>query len=409
MSERFSVIVAGGGVAALEGILALRALAAERIEVELLAPERRFDYRPLAVAEPFGAGAAEHFELSELASEAGARLRVGALAEVDADARVARTGDGAELAYDALLVACGAVAQPALPGAFTFGGAEDVPGLRAIMAEAVAGKARRIVFAIPGGQSWPLPLYELALQAATYLARRGARDVRIEIVSHETAPLRIFGFEASSAIARLLSLRGIRFRGQKYPISVEGGQLEVKPDGPIPADRVVSLPQLVGPQIVGLPRTAGGFIPTDPHGRVHGLSRVFAAGDATAFPIKQGGIAAQQAEAAAESIAALAGAQLAPQPFRPVLRGLVLTGGAPRYLRTELVHAERTSTSASEPLWWPPGKIVGRYLAPFLASLKSTAFLGEPPAGPDVIPVEVEVTGEGLDPLAGPAPTEIAC
>ena len=57
------VLVAGGGVAALEAALAMRALAEDRVSVELLAPEPQFWYRPLAVAEPFarlrdGAGAA---------------------------------------------------------------------------------------------------------------------------------------------------------------------------------------------------------------------------------------------------------------------------------------------------------------------------------------------------------------
>jgi sulfide:quinone oxidoreductase len=54
-----------------------------------------------------------------------------------------------------------------------------------------------------------------------------------------------------------------------------------------------------------------------------------------AFPIKQGGIATQQADAVAQAIAAKAGADLTPQPFRPVLRGLLLTGAVPQYLRHE--------------------------------------------------------------------------
>jgi hypothetical protein len=52
-----------------------------------------------------------------------------------------------------------------------------------------------------------------------------------------------------------------------------------------------------------------------------------------------------------------------PRPFRPVLRGLLLTGGPRTYLRA----GPGGSAVATEPLWWPPAKIVGRHLAPFLA------------------------------------------
>jgi sulfide:quinone oxidoreductase len=132
--------------------------------------------------------------------------------------------------------------------------------------------------------------------------------------------------------------------------------------------------------VAGLPRDANGFLPTDPSGRVQGLDDVFAAGDATSFPIKQGGIAAQQADAAAEAIAAAAGAPIEPQPFRPVLRGLLLTGETPTFLRAELAGGTGdTSLATSELLWWPPGKIVGRYLAPFLAERAGGIFA--PPAG----------------------------
>ena len=47
---RPKVLVAGGGVAALETMLALRDLAGERVEIELLSPEAAFRYRPLDVA-----------------------------------------------------------------------------------------------------------------------------------------------------------------------------------------------------------------------------------------------------------------------------------------------------------------------------------------------------------------------
>ena len=51
--SRMHVLVAGAGVAGLETALALEAIAREYVTVELIAPERDFTYRPLAVAEPF--------------------------------------------------------------------------------------------------------------------------------------------------------------------------------------------------------------------------------------------------------------------------------------------------------------------------------------------------------------------
>ena len=85
----------------------------------------------------------------------------------------------------------------------------------------------------------------------------------------------------------------------------------------------------------------------------------------TARPLKQGGLAAQQAEAAARSIAAWAGADVEPQPYEPVLRGLLLTGAAPRFLR----HAATStvpSTSSERPLWSLDAKIAGVRLEPYL-------------------------------------------
>ena len=190
----------------------------------------------------------------------------------------------------------------------------------------------------------------------------------------------------------LLRERGVTVHAGVYADGVVDGALSLGPEGKLMADRVVALPRLYGPRLAGLPETADGFVPVDAHGRVYGLQDVFAAGDATSFPVKQGGIAAQQAEAAAEAIAADAGVDLEPRPFRPILRGLLLTGSLPRYLRREIAGGSgETSWAGTEPLWWPPAKIVGRHLAPFLATLAGTEVPREPPAAPGDVPIEVEL------------------
>jgi sulfide:quinone oxidoreductase len=125
---------------------------------------------------------------------------------------------------------------------------------------------------------------------------------------------------------------------------------------------------VTGRIIEGVPHDDDGFIAVDSLGRVAGLEDVYAAGDVTSFPIKQGGIAAQQADSVASAIAAEAGAEVIPAPFEPVLRGLLLTGGAPAYLRAEIQGGKgKPAIVDDEPLWWPAGKIAARYLSSYLA------------------------------------------
>ena len=120
--------------------------------------------------------------------------------------------------------------------------------------------------------------------------------------------------------------------------------------------------------------TSDDFIPVDAVGRVTGLEDVYAAGDITTFPVKQGGLAAQEADVAAARIAADAGADVAPQTFEPVLRGLLLSG-SPLYFRAEVSGGRGpASTADPEPLWWPAAKIASRYLSPYLAEHAGLAY-----------------------------------
>jgi sulfide:quinone oxidoreductase len=99
---------------------------------------------------------------------------------------------------------------------------------------------------------------------------------------------------------------------------------------------------------------------------VPGADGVYAAGDVTTFPLKQGGLATQQADAAAEAMLAALGVPIVPRPFEPVLKGVLYTDHKPAYLRTTM------DGQGSEPrpysMWWPPSKIAGRHLAPYLAT-----------------------------------------
>ena len=153
------------------------------------------------------------------------------------------------------------------------------------------------------------------------------------------------------------------------------GVIEISPgERRLEVDRIVALPQLQGPAIAGLPAAHDGFIPIDDHCQVRDTERVYAAGDATDFAIKYGGIAAQQADTAALAIAALAGAPVTPEPFEPVIQGVMLTGDKPRYLSAHVTGGHGISSELTlEPSFSPPAKIAAKYLAPYLAQLDRSA------------------------------------
>lgn len=383
MSERrgiFQAVIAGGGVAALEATLALHELADGLVEVTLVAPSDKFTFAPASVGAPFGKAVVRQFDLFRIANDAHARLVVGAAASVEPEARRLVLGDGRALAYHALMIACGTTARESVPGATTFRGPADIDAMHDLLDEVAEGHASRVLFAMPASLGWTLPLYELCLLTSRYLVehdlvhyyangRRRRTPPRIGLVTPETAPLEAFGNEASADLGAMLREQGITLHPGQTPVRFHDGRLETLPGGELEADRVLAMPRLEGVRIAGIPTDSDGFIRTDRNGRTD-VTDVYAAGDATAFPIKQGGIAAQQAVAAAQSIAAEAGADVTPEPFEPVLRGLLLTGTDERYLRSELSGGAGQATSmADQPLWWPPGKLAAQYLTPYLARL----------------------------------------
>ncbi|MDP9133865.1 MAG: hypothetical protein M3N56_03445 [Actinomycetota bacterium] len=250
--------------------------------------------------------------------------------------------------------------------------------MRALLDELEQGAVRRITFVAPTVVGWTLPLYELALLTARHAATKRLR-LEIALVTPERRPLALFGERPSAAVAELLAAAGIEFIGASQ-VEVGAGEVRLVPGGrTLDVERLVALPLVRGPELQGVPAEPEfGFIPVDRHGRVDGLDRVYAAGDATSFPIKQGGLAAQQADAVAEHVAARHGARVEPSPFRPVLRGLLFAGGAERYLRAP---EQGEGAAAARPLWWPPTKIAGRYLAPYLNEREAASAPGPAPEG----------------------------
>jgi sulfide:quinone oxidoreductase len=366
-SRQLHVLIAGGGVAALEAMMALRALAGDRVRITLLAPNRDFHYRPMAVAEPFAIAHARRIPLAEIAAEHGAGVVTGVLAAVAPDERRAETAGGARIGYDALIVACGTRMRPAIDGALTVDDRDLGETLRGLVRDVEQGYTREVVFVAPAQAFWPLPLYELALLTAQR-AYDMSVTAAVSIISPESAPLALFGSAISNELSRLLRDAGITFHGSSFA-QLEHGALTLAPSGLVlRPGRVVALPTLEGTHIAGLPADEHGFIPVNGHGEVRDLDGVYAAGDITSYPIKHGGLAAQQADVVASAIAARAGLAIAAEPLRPVLRGVLLTGGAPRFLEADLTGDRGFSSTVSDVCPWdPPTKLVARHLGPYLA------------------------------------------
>jgi sulfide:quinone oxidoreductase len=400
------IVIAGGGVAGLEACLVLRSFLGEReLSIDLLCREHRFEYRPLAVLEPFDGEPPWSMELERFAADQDVRLVRDSLAAVEPDRHVAITAFSGRLPYDALLVCVGARGVRALSGAITFRGSRDAAAVRGVLDAMQPGDSGTIAFAVPFGAFWTLPLYELAILAAARLRERGVR-ADIVMTSPEAAPLEAFGTEASMAVARLLDARGIEFVAGARAIAADAGEVELDDGRRIPARAVVTLPDLVGRRVPGLRQDALGFIAVDGHGRVHGADGVFAAGDVTTFPLKQGGLATQQADAAVEAMLAALGVPIVARPFDPILEGVLYTEHDPIHLRATL--DGRVSQPQAYAMWWPPSKIAGHYLAPYLATRSGAPHAPEARREGDAmaiavdIPRAVDAVSNALDPSAVP-------
>ncbi len=354
------VVIAGGGVGALEALLALQSLAGDRLRLSVLTASRHLTYRALSVAEPFGGDPAPRFEWEDIAGDRGVRWISDTVEEIRPGAHEVLTREGPAVRYDALVLALGARPEAAMPGAMTFAGPRDVLAFREALEALEPGRRHRIVFVASAGVAWTLPLYELALQTAEH-GRRHGLDLHLELVTREADPLGVFGPDASAAVARRLISSGVHLRTGTFAQEYDEGRLWLELEGPLEADLVVALPRLFGPGLAGLPATPDGFVAVDAFGRVTGVPGVWAVGDMTTRVFKQGGLAAQQADVAAADIASqLLGPDLEVTPYQPVLQGTMLTGEDP-------LHLERgTPEHAVDTIGH---KVAGRHLSPYLATL----------------------------------------
>jgi sulfide:quinone oxidoreductase len=370
------IVIAGGGVAALEAMIALRARTDHDFAVTLISASDTFTYRALSVGEPFGLGHPARYQLDRLCEEHGARFVHARVTAVHADAHQVGLDDGSRMDYDALIVAVGARRAAPFDYGVTFDREMSPTDFDDVLTDLHDGFAPRIAIVVPDTVTWTLPAYELALMTAAWGKADHRAGTSVVVVTHEPRPLAAFGTAVSDEVDTLLDHAGIERRCGVHPALLSFTALWAGGEW-VPADRIVSLPVLLGPRLAGVPCDRQGFIAVDEFGRVRGLDDVYAAGDGTALPFKQGGLAAQLADVVCRHITARVEGAEDPAPFTPVLRGLLRTEHGPLYLRAELADPEGTSIVSLEPLWWPPSKIASRWLAPHLAGVEAARGRGE--------------------------------
>ena len=226
-SEHPRVVIVGGGVAGLEALLALHALAGPRAELVLLSSDPDFLYKPLLVEEPFGLEPAERHELAPLAAELGASFILQRARRIDPKHHLVELADGSTVDYEYVVVYTGGQFNPSLDSATTFPSHEPL-WIDQLLAR-FDGAPRTIAFVVPAGVAWALPLYEIAMMTARRIRELGLHDTQLRLITPEEAPLAIFGSAASDAVGALLAARGIEVESSTHIIGEEDDALRVKP------------------------------------------------------------------------------------------------------------------------------------------------------------------------------------
>ena len=221
-ADTHEVTIAGGGIAALETTLALRDLAPD-VHLELLAPATHADYRPLAVLEPFALGEMPRLDLAAFASEQRAVLRHDTLVAVEPDAHVIVTGSGERLPYDILVVAAGAQAVEAIPGALTFRGHTDQRQVGLLVEEYAAARLKRLRIRDSCRRGLELAGIRACADDAGQPRRTRRIGRRASDRHSEARPLTIFGTHASRDVAELLDRAGIGVRTGAAPSDSSAG------------------------------------------------------------------------------------------------------------------------------------------------------------------------------------------
>ena len=310
----FNVLIAGAGPAGLEAALAAPRARGRPGRTTLLAPDDELTLPAAQRRRPVLAR--DHPALSARRDRPRSRRRAGRrpprLRRSRCACRAHRRRPRAGLRRAARRA--GREAVPALDRATTFWGPGDAEAVHGLVQDVEAGYVASGRVRRPAGHHLEPPALRARAAHGRARVRLGthARAARDHAGGVAALGLRHAGLPVA---VELLEVVGIHLHAGAYAEPAGFGALELRPSGQrIEVDRIVALPRLEGRPVDGLPADANGFIPVDEYARVRGLDDVWAAGDATDFPLKQGGIATQQADVAARAIAARAGAPVGSSP-----------------------------------------------------------------------------------------------
>src|SRR4051794_12851602 len=139
------VVIVGGGVGAVEALLALRDLGDGALRLTVIAPDDRFVLKALTTAEPFAVGRADAGSFGEIAAELGAELHHAAVTAIDTERKVVSCSDETQVAYDELILSPGARRRAAFPTGITFGLGEPL-ALNGLLADLEQGYTRSVAF-----------------------------------------------------------------------------------------------------------------------------------------------------------------------------------------------------------------------------------------------------------------------
>ena len=256
MASSFDVVIAGGGIAALEALLGVRELAPEAVRIQLLAPEREFVHRPMFVAEPFGIGEAAGSS-SPRSPPTTAPLSRGCARVRRYDrphpAHVRGRRSPLRRAARCRRRSAGASSTRAL----TFGDPNEREFFTALLDQLGRRPGEQLAFLVPPEVKWSLAAYELALLTASHLEERAAEHAKVAVVTHEAAPLEIMGADGAHALRELL-------RSARRRRDLRGRDLIREQEGPTRRRRVNpqrSCRRLAGaeaPTVDGFPSAGAG-------------------------------------------------------------------------------------------------------------------------------------------------------
>ncbi len=362
------VLIVGSGPGALEACLALsRSEHLPDLEIALISPQREYVYRPNIVVEPFGGQEPARYLVGEIIAAEGVQQWLGTIERIDPEAKKAFSPEGDEFEFDAVIVATGTALSAELPEpAITFGAPQAMDDFKALVSEVDAGALRNVVFTAGPGHFWSLPLYELALMTASRAEQQSNTQIAVAVVSPEREPMQLFGAENSARVRALAGELGVALH-LGATVSTWDGRTMILDDGAsYPVDRIFAMPRLTGRPIDGLPLVDEEFIPVDRHQQVLGpdgpLSGVYAVGDATDFPAKQGGLASDEADAAVAAIEAELGGGPVPAPFSGEIQAILLTDQHRMIMRAVIGEDGSSSSLPAPELDGPEQKIHSRLL-----------------------------------------------